>query len=132
MLKFFFASVFFFRCYMYDYYGYFTITNCKFFCNHEQNFLKKKKNGGRARIHIREIKENFSVIVKTNIRKKDFWLVRKLIGRQISTNEGSLSRLNLGSLFSRTIFFLVSISFHTFRVFSYWAIKNNSYKFCCR
>ena len=72
-------------------------------------FKKRKRTEVEREFTCARNKEDFSV--KTNMRKRDFCLVRKLIGRQISTNEGSLDRLNLRSLIFRTIFFRVDFEF---------------------
>ena len=74
-------------------------------------FKKRKRTEVEREFTCARNKEDFSVILKTNMRKREFCLVRKLIGRQISTNEGSLDRLNLRSLIFRTIFFRVDFEF---------------------
>ena len=73
-------------------------------------FKKRKRTEVEREFTCARNKEDFSVILKTNMREI-FCLVRKLIGRQISTNEGSLDRLNLRSLIFRTIFFRVDFEF---------------------
>ena len=56
-----------------------------------KKFEKRRRSSENS--HARN-KEDLFVIVKTNMRKKDFCLVRKLIGRKISTNEGIFPRLH--------------------------------------
>lgn len=56
-----------------------------------KKFEKRRRSSENS--HTRN-KEDFFVILKTNMHKRDFCLARKLIGRKISTNERSFSRLH--------------------------------------